>query len=301
MWNPKATITGIYLALFYGALVSLMMGSNCLPVIAAACDGSPNCTICTNCSRCRHCKYGGTCGVCAPSSSRQRTPARTPAYYQPMPSYPTPSYRAPNYYSQPRVQSTSRYRPTNTTTKQKAYSSPGNVTRKASTFEDEKVKTYIRYVQQRIQESWGTYEMNNATAHAIIVINKQGNLASAKVVSASGPPSVRDKVIEAIQYSTPFGKPPITSDTLRISVKFRNNGIDSASSDSGSATPYEVQSNGPKLAPPIVRRPLPQTVSQPAPEPLYSPEQDSPQMHRQQRSYQRENQPDENEGLYTPP
>lgn len=279
----------------------LFIGANNQMAIASRCTGSSYCTACRSCNYCAHCNSGGTCGICAPSSKRQRTPARTPAYYQPMPSYPTPSYRAPNYYSQPRVQSASRYRSTNTTTRQKSYSSPGNVTRKASSFEDEKVKTYIRYVQQRIQESWGTYDMDNATAHAIIVINKQGNLASAKVVSASGPPSVRDKVIEAIQYSTPFGKPPITSDTLRISVKFRNNGIDSASSDSGPATPYEVQSNGPRFAPPIVRRPLPQTVSQPGPEPLYSPEQDTPQRPRQQSWTQQENQPDENEGLYTPP
>lgn len=279
----------------------LFTGANNQMAIAGRCTGSSYCTACRSCNYCAHCNSGGTCGICAPSSKRQRTPARTPEYYQPMPSYPTPSYRAPNYYSQPRVQSASRYRSTNTTTRQKSYSSPGNVTRKASSFEDEKVKTYIRYVQQRIQESWGTYEMDNATAHAIIVINKQGNLASAKVVSASGPPSVRDKVIEAIQYSTPFGKPPITSDTLRISVKFRNNGIDSASSDSGSATPYEVQSNGPKFAPPIVRRPLPQTVSQPDAEPLYSREQDALQRSRQQNWSQRENQPDENEGLYTPP
>lgn len=279
----------------------LLIGANNEIAIAGRCTGTSSCTACSTCNYCAHCNSGGTCGKCSPSRIRYRAPSRTPTYYQTTPSYRAPSYRAPNYYSQPRVQSTPRYRSTNTTTRQKAYNSPGDVTRKASSFEDEKVKTYIRYVQQRIQESWCTYEMNNATAHAIIVINKQGNLASAKVVSASGPPSVRDKVIEAIQYSTPFGKPPITSDSLRISVKFRNNGIDSASSDSGSATPYEVRSNGPRFAPPIVRKPVPQTVSQPDPEPLYSREQDTPQMSRQQSSYQRENQPDENEGLYTPP
>lgn len=296
MWNLKVISVGIMQTLLYGALVSVMVGSSCLPAIAAACKGLLNCNVCTNCSRCGHCKSGGTCGVCAPNRSRQWKPAIKPTYYQ-----SKPVYRAPNYYSRPRVHSTPQYRSTNTTTRHSAYGNPVNVTRKASSFEDEKVKTYIKYVQARIQESWCTYELNNATAHAIININKQGNLASAKIVSASGPPSVREKVIEAIQYSTPFGKPPITSGTLRVSVKFRNNGIDSASSEAATATPYEVQSNGPKFAPPIVRRPSAQSITQPDTGPSYLPEQNRSKPHRQQDWSQQENQADDNEGLYTPP
>jgi phosphatidylserine/phosphatidylglycerophosphate/cardiolipin synthase-like enzyme len=75
------------------AVVGTVLAFNA-PAHAVACTGSASCRACTNCTRCAHCKAGGTCRVCARSTTPIAppiTPRTTPATTPPPSTPPAPT------------------------------------------------------------------------------------------------------------------------------------------------------------------------------------------------------------------
>jgi len=104
------------------------------------------------------------------------------------------------------------------------------------------VSSYLSNVKARIQASWNTYSVSdNLAARVTFKISKSGDIQDLKLESSNGSEQTNEKVLEAVRYSTPFGTPPLSKDSLRVAVTFRNGQL-------GDATV-----NGPPVAPAIRR------------------------------------------------